>query len=103
MVQTMLQNNPQAQQALQQLASMTPEQLARVTQLSQMFAGGNMPAFPGGGAPSTFPGGGAPSTGASSAAPPANDPNQTEEDMIAEAIRRSLEDQNNNNNGGGGT
>jgi len=126
MVQNMMRNdprfanNPMMQQSLEQMAN-NPQMLQQISQMMQdpnaqrqmqqmqqmMGSGagaGGMPPFGGGMPP--FGGGAAAGGSGGAGAPPAqgdaNDSDQTEEEMIAEAIRRSLEE-NGSGSGGGGS
>jgi hypothetical protein len=101
MVQSMLRSNPEFQQMMQQMnragdalvPPSDPTLLPQYQYLLQRRMAGLSP----------FPAAAGTSSGtnpASTAAPGANDTELTEEEMIAEAIRRSLQD---NNNGGSGS
>jgi hypothetical protein len=112
MVQQMIQNDPNVpphlRQSIQQL-SQNPAMLQQVSQMMQdpnmraqmqtmmgNQAGGGMPPNFGGNNPGGFGAGTAPTGQANPNSnnnrPAANDEDQTEDEMIAEAIRRSLEE-----------
>jgi hypothetical protein len=112
MVQNMMQNdprfanNPMLQQSMQQLANnpamaqqlaqamRDPAMLRQMQQMQSMMGGNNMGGF-GGGVP-PFPGASMAGVNAAGGAQQANDDMNdeqlTEEEMLAEAIRRSLEE-----------